>query len=87
MTTLFDKLGGKPAVNAVVDKFYELMLSDQEVQHFFEGVDMGNQSCRMKQFITLVTGGPNEYEGADMKTAHCKFEIWKNHFDRTWKNL
>ena len=59
MTSLYDKLGGKPAVNAVIDKFYQLILSDQEVKHFFEGMDMGKQSCRMKQFLMLVTGGPN----------------------------
>jgi len=35
MTTLFEKLGGQAAVNAVVDKFYELMLQDKKINHFY----------------------------------------------------
>lgn len=80
-------MGGKAAVSAVVDRFYQIMLADDEVSHFFGSTDMEKQRCRMKQFITLVTGGPNEYQGADMKTAHCKFDIWKSHYDKTWQNL
>ena len=63
------------------------MLADPEVSHFFASTDMSKQRCRMKQFLSLVTGGPNEYEGTDMKIAHCKFNIWKSHFDKTWANL
>ena len=59
MSSLFEKLGGKDAINAVVDKFYQIMLLDEEVSHFFSSTDMDQQRCRMKQFITLVTGGPN----------------------------
>jgi hemoglobin len=71
----------------VVDKFYEFMLADSKVKDFFSGTDMEKQRKRQKQFITLVTGGPNHYEGVDMKTAHAKFKIGKSHFDATWHNL
>jgi hemoglobin len=57
--TLFEKLGGEQAVSAVVDKFYELMLQDSRVSHFYQGINLGLLKCRQKQFITLVTGGPN----------------------------
>jgi hemoglobin len=70
MTTLFDKLGGTDAIDVVVDKFYEFMLVDPEVNHFFQNTDMKKQRMRQKQFITMVTGGPHNYEGKDMKTAH-----------------
>jgi hemoglobin len=87
MSTLYEKLGGEAAISAVVDKFYEFMLKDDSVSHFFANIDMSKQRCRQKQFITLVTGGPHNYEGADMKTAHCKLNIFKTHFDVTWKHL
>jgi hemoglobin len=87
MSTLFEKLGGEEAVSAVVDKFYEFMLADDSVRHFFATTDMSKQKCRQKQFITLVTGGPHNYQGADMKTAHCKHNIHKAHFDITWSHL
>jgi hemoglobin len=51
------------------------MLSDQKVSHYFKTINMEKQKTRQKQFITLVTGGSNVYEGVDMKSAHCKMSI------------
>ena len=85
--TLYERLGGEGAVSPVVDYFYELMLKDQRVNHFYETVDLPKLKCRQKEFITLVTGGPNHYEGTDMKTAHCKLNISMQDFDVTWENL
>ena len=85
--SLFERLGGETAISAVVDKFYEFMLADPITAPFFEKTDMKKQAARQKQFITMVTGGPNKYEGTDMKTAHEKFKIAKKEFDETWVNL
>lgn len=63
------------------------MLEDSRVSHFYQGINVGLLRCRQKQFITLVTGGPNNYEGTDMKTAHCKLKICEKDFDITWENL
>ena len=84
---LYDRLGGPAAINAVVDRFYEYMLTDSIVKHFFETTDMKKQAERQKQFITLVTGGPNEYQGASMKDAHANLKINQEAFDATWNNL
>jgi hemoglobin len=46
------------------------MLSDPIVKDFFKNTDMTKQRQRQTQFITMVTGGPHNYEGTDMKTAH-----------------
>jgi hypothetical protein len=35
------------------------MLQDSRVSHFYQGINLGLLKCRQKQFITLVTGGPN----------------------------
>ena len=82
--TLFDRLGGEEALSAVVDKFYDMMLADSRVNVFFKNSDMQKQRLRMKQFLTMATGGPNKYEGADMKEAHKKMKIGKEPFDATW---
>jgi hemoglobin len=63
-------LGGEAAIGAVVDKFYEYMLSDPVTAPFFEKTDMKKQSDSQKAFITMVTGGPSNYHGMDMKKAH-----------------
>ena len=61
MASLYEKLGGEGAVGAVVDRFYDLLLADPQVNHFFKATDMSKQRCRQKQFIMLVTGGPHNY--------------------------
>ena len=46
------------------------MLSDPITSPFFANTDMKKQATRQKQFITMAIGGPNKYEGVDMKKAH-----------------
>ena len=87
MATLYEKLGGQPAISSVIDKFYEYMLTDDITAPFFANTDMEKQRTRQKQFITMVTGGPNAYEGVDMVTAHKNMAISMKEFDETWVNL
>lgn len=85
--SLYDRLGGQPAISAVVDKFYDLMLEDPRVSHYFSSADMEKQRARQKQFISMVAGGPSNYEGKDMKASHCKHNITHAAFDVTWEHL
>jgi hemoglobin len=87
MSSLFEKLGGEGAVSAVVDKFYDLMLADQQINHFYKTVDIEKLRSSQKEFITMVTGGPSNYAGKDMKKAHCKLNISKKDFALTWDHL
>ena len=68
--SLFKRLGGQNAVNTAVDIFYRKMLSDSRVSHFFDDVDMDQQIIKQKGFLTMVFGGPNKYEGKDMREGH-----------------
>lgn len=70
MSTLYDQLGGAGAMDAAVDIFYRKVLEDDRVSSFFEGVDMEDQARKQKSFLTMVTGGPNNYTGKDMRAAH-----------------
>lgn len=38
--SLYEELGGAPAVDAAVDIFYRKVLSDDRITHFFDSVDM-----------------------------------------------
>ncbi len=71
MPSLYERIGGEPAMQAAVESFYRKMLSDDRVAHFFDDIDMDKQLAKQKAFLTMVTGGPNEYTGADMRTAHA----------------
>ncbi len=68
--TLFERLGGQNAVNTSVDIFYRKMLTDDRVRHFFDDVDIEKQIIKQKGFLTMVFGGPNRYEGKDMREGH-----------------
>jgi hemoglobin len=69
--SLYEKLGGEGAVNAAVDIFYRKVLSDDTINHFFEGVDMEKQAAKQKNFMTMAFGGPNNYTGEDMRKGHA----------------
>ena len=69
-TTLYEQLGGAPAVDAAVDVFYRKVLSDDRVSHFFDDVEMDRQIAKQKSFLTMVFGGPVAYTGKDMLAAH-----------------
>jgi hemoglobin len=71
MSTIYEQLGGAPAVDKAVDIFYRKMLSDDRVAKFFETVDMDRQAAKQKAFLTMVLGGPNHYTGRDMRASHA----------------
>ena len=69
--TLFLRLGGAAAIDAAVDLFYRKVLSDPLINHYFNDTDMDGQREKQKKFLTMVFGGPNEYSGKDLRTAHA----------------
>lgn len=71
MPSIYDQLGGEPAVQELTERFYRKMLTDDRVSDFFEDIDMDRQIAKQKAFLTMVTGGPNAYTGRDMRTAHA----------------
>jgi len=69
--SLFERIGGKAAVNAAVDDFYQRVLADERIARFFAGVDMKAQSAKQKGFLTQVFGGPTNYTGKQMREGHA----------------
>lgn len=90
MPSLYETLGGEPAVNAAVDIFYRKVLADDRISRFFEDVDMEKQANKQKAFLTMVFGGPNKYTGADMRSGHArlvKMGLNDSHVDAVIENL
>ncbi len=81
VATLFDKLGGKPAVEAVVKEFYKRVLNDSELKGYFSNTDMDKQMQHQVKFVSMALGGPNQYTGRSMKKAHSGLGITSPHFD------
>ena len=73
--SLFTRLGGMPAVNAVVDDFVTRILADGRVNKWFAHAASTPEAARaykakLADFICQGTGGPCKYTGADMLSAH-----------------
>lgn len=89
--TLYERIGGKEAVSAAVDRFYDIMLADERVKRFFTDTNMDKQRQHQKNFVTLALGGPNSYDGRDMREGHRhlveKLGLNDSHFDATVENL
>ncbi|ELZ51305.1 globin [Halorubrum coriense DSM 10284] len=85
--TLYERLGGEPAIGAVVEEFYDRVLADERVNHHFEDVDMAEQRSHQTKFLSAVTGGPLRYEGEEMATAHEELAISPAEFDAVATHL
>jgi hemoglobin len=68
---LFEEIGGQAAVDAAVDIFYRMVLSDESISSFFDDTDMDAQLAKQKSFLTMAFGGPHNYTGKDMRAAHA----------------
>ena len=88
MSGLFERIGGRDAVNAAVDIFYTKVLADERINQYFEGVDMEKQAGKQKAFLTVAFGGPNNYTGKDMREGHKHLEGLNDmHFDAVVEDL
>lgn len=73
--TLFDKYGGFDTFSAVVTSFYQKVLGSDQVAHYFSGVKMERLIRHQTNFLSKVLGGPDRYEGRDLKTVHASLNI------------
>jgi hemoglobin len=88
--TLYERIGGEPAVNAAVELFYRKVLSDHRINRFFDNADMDKQIAKQKAFFTMAFGGPNSYTGQDMRNAHAglvKMGLNEEHFNAVMEHL
>lgn len=79
--TLYDRLGGRESIAAVVEAFYDRVLADDLVNDYFSDTDMQRQIAHQTQFISSVAGGSVEYTGEDMRAAHEGMGITHEEFD------
>ncbi len=72
MSTLYEKLGGEKTVKLVVENFYERVLNDDRINHFFEQVDMLKQKMHQIDFLTYAFEGSERYRGSTIREIHQK---------------
>lgn len=85
--SIYDSIGGAPAVRAAVDDFYQRVLGDPSLAPFFVNVDIDQLKAHQRSFIAAAIGGSEIYSGRDMGAAHAGLAISDAHFDSVVTHL
>jgi hemoglobin len=68
--SLYARLGGKPAIRAVVNDFVGNVAADKRINKFFAKTNIPNLKRQLTNQICQGSGGPCKYTGRSMKDAH-----------------
>ncbi len=79
--SLYDRLGGKEAITAVVDDFANRIVADSRVNGRFAFTDLKKFKALNVELVCKASGGPCKYQGRDMKTTHAGMRISNAEFD------
>ena len=79
--SLYDRLGGKPAIAAVVDDFVANVAADKRVNAAFRKANTARLKARLNEQLCEASGGPCKYAGRSMKTVHKSMGITDAQFD------
>ena len=79
--SLYERLGGKKAITAVVDDFVGRVAADKRINGFFAGANVPRLKMTLVDQICEATGGPCKYTGRDMKSTHQGMGITNADFD------
>jgi hemoglobin len=86
---LFDLIGGRRTIEAATEIFYDKVSQDDNLRHFFEGVDMAHLRSHQAMFISMLLAG-RVYTGRNIHDAHAQsrdqglndahFDLFLKHF-------
>jgi len=86
---LYDLIGGQQTIKAATERFYERVLEDDTLRHFFGQTDMAHLRSRQVMFISMLLGG-RVYTGRDIRDAHANSRdqgLTDAHFDLFLKHF
>jgi hemoglobin len=78
--SLYDRLGGKPAITAVVDDFIGNVAGDSRINGRFASANIPRLKRMLVDQICSASGGPCTYGGRDMVSAHKGMNISDGEF-------
>jgi hemoglobin len=90
--TLYDRLGGQPAIQAVANGLVDSILADSRVNKWFthaaaSPANAAAYKAKLASFLCQSTQGPCKYTGMDMATAHKGRGVTANAFDAVVEDL
>lgn len=85
--SLYERLGGQPAIQAVVDDFIGNVAGDARINGFFAHTNIAHLNKMLVEQICQATGGPCTYTGRSMKAAHAGMGVQDSHFNALVEDL
>jgi hemoglobin len=85
--SLYDRLGGKDAITAVVDEFVKNVTEDKRINAMFANADGAKLKTNLVDQICEAAGGPCKYTGKNMKDAHTGMNIKDEDFNALVEDL
>ena len=85
--TLFERLGGKGAITAVVEDFRVRCAGDSRINAKFARTDIPRLQSMLIDQVSEASGGAAKYTGRDMKTAHADMRVTTGEFNALVEDL
>lgn len=79
--SLFNRIGGMPALTKFVDEFIDEVATSPRTKRSFEGIKLKALKESVVAQLCKLTGGPCIYEGETMLNAHRDAKISEAEFD------
>lgn len=86
-STLYERLGGKTTIDAVVENLLYRIADDPEVVVFFANTNIDLFADSLASQLCDVSDGPCRYEGPPMDRAHQHMGLTDVHFNRVVEYL
>lgn len=85
--SLYQALGAKPGLVQLMESFVERLKVDPRTATLFKEANTTRLKAQLVDQVCQLSGGPCQYGGADMKTAHANLDIRKSDFNALVEDL
>ncbi|HVK84875.1 MAG TPA: group 1 truncated hemoglobin [Kofleriaceae bacterium] len=84
---LYDRLGGKEGITAVVKDLIANVGADARINTMFANSDLAALETKLIDQICEASGGPCKYTGKTMKETHAGMGVTEAHFNALVEDL
>ena len=85
--SLYERLGGKDAIVAVIDDFVARCAGDDRINGKFARTDVPRLKAMLVEQVGEATGGPHTYAGRSMRETHDGMGVTGGEFDALVEDL
>jgi hemoglobin len=84
---LFQAFHGKEGIGRIVDATVDASTKDPRIAEIFKATDLVRLRRTLKEQFCFILGGPCDYTGRDMKTAHKDLGLQNTDFNALVEHL